>query len=596
MWSKWSKIEFQNIRIRKFISLPTHLTVRKKLLGSFLLIIILLGIIGAVSMQRMSLMQKETSEITDSWMKGIETISNINLYAKDMLALQATMIMEPNDSKKGNFMPESGKLFKKIDDGLAMYQGMIKDAKEQGHFDNLQKKWATYKDIYSDSFIMATRVNFVEGAGAYSTQIAAMLTKSEQAYQEMQKEINELVDLNKIGAEESSEKSANLYKSAVRDIGITVLLSVVISVGLALLIAANLAGPVKRVSQVLKQISEGDLTQQALKVKNRDEIGQLVDSLNQMTLHLRTTIMHIHEASDTVATSSSQLLINCEQNTLAADEVNKSIQVVAEGSDNQLLSASQTGQSIEKITDGVQFIADSTTELSGVADEASRQAKLGHSSMNSAIHVMGNINEVVLRAEQGMNQLGQHSKDIGKIVDIIGDIAGQTNLLAFNAAIEAARAGEQGRGFAVVADEVRKLAVQSSDAVRQIGSIITKVQTDTAKVTETMKQGLTEVESGMASIGSAEASFTSIVHRAEDVSQSIQSISFAAQRLAGSAQEVYATIQVMENIAAESATAATHVVTTTGQQLASVNEMAYSANHLSTIAQKLRQQVNLFTV
>ncbi|WP_282940654.1 methyl-accepting chemotaxis protein [Paenibacillus sp. RC67] len=580
----------------KAVSGAAQLTVRKKLISSFLVIIIMLLIVGATAMSRMSLMQQEMNEITGSWMAGIKTINQINLLGKHMLALQATMIMEPSDDKKKMFMPESGTIFKQIDDLLELYGQRAGNQEDQEHLEKLQQRWSEYKNVYSDSFVMANRVNFVEGAGAYASQITAMLTKSEQAYKAMQQEIDTLVKLNEDGAQASTRQSQQLYDSAVRGIGITMLLTVIVSIVTAVVMAGNVANPVRQVSEALQHIAQGNLSRASLQVNNRDEIGQLVHSLNQMRVQLRTTILHIHDASNAVAASSEQLLSYSEHNAQAAGEVSESIRIVAIGSEHQMASAGETGQSIEAMTEGVRLIAESTTEVSDVAAEASLQAQEGHASMQLAMDAMRNISSVVMRAEQGMKQLGEHSQQIGGIVQLIGELASQTSLLALNAAIESARAGEHGRGFAVVASEVRKLSDQSAKAGQHIAGIIRVVQADTHKVAETMKQGMHEAEIGLASMTHAESSFTDIVQSAEEVSTNIQQISHAAQRLADSAEHAHASIKEMNQSAQHSATAAQSVVTVTDRQLESVNDLAQSANALSAISQNLRQQVKMFTV
>jgi methyl-accepting chemotaxis protein len=572
------------------------LTVRKKLLGSFLVMIVLLGVLGWISMSRIASMQQENEKITSSWLFSIETINRINLLAEQMLALQATMIMEPNEDNKKQFMPEAGKLFTAIEGNMEQYATKIRTEEEQAYFDALSKAWRNYKDYYSDAFVLSTRVNFVEGSGTYAGQITKMLTSSQGAYQTMQNQINLLVKLNHDGAMASTEESKRLYQNALRDTIITLLIAVAAAIGLSMVIANHFANPVRQVSLALQRIAEGDLTLNNLQVSNRDEIGQLVNSLNKMSLNLRTLLLQIQGASIHVAASSEQLLASSEKNAKAAEHVTLSVQIVAAGSENQMQSATETSVAMEEMTMGALRIAQSTAEVSELAIETSRQAEAGNSTMQAFVGIMNNISDSVRRSGEEMHRLEGHSHEIGSITKLIGDIAKQTVMLALNAAIESARAGEHGRGFAVVSQEVRKLAEQSNVAVKQITDIINKIQNDTQHAAGTMRQGLHAVEQGITAIDNVSSSFSIIVQSTENVTDKIQDAASAAQQMAASSQHVSASILEMSSIARTSSSSAKTVAATTDGQLVSVNEITASAYSLSHVAQDLSDLVGSFKV
>lgn len=572
------------------------LTVRKKLFGSFLVMIVLLGVLGWISMNKIASMQQENEKITNSWLVSIETINKINLLAEQMLALQATMIMEPNEDNKKQFMPEAGRLFTAIEANMEQYATKIRNEEEQTYFDTLSKAWRNYKDYYSDAFVLSTRVNFVEGSGTYAGQITKMLTSTQGAYQTMQKQIDLLVKLNHDGAVASTEESKRLYQNALRDTILTLLIAVAAAIGLSMVISNHFANPVRQVSLALQRIAEGDLTLNNLQVNNRDEIGQLVTSLNKMSLNLRTLLLQIQGASIHVAASSEQLLASSEKNAKAAEHVTQSVQIVAAGSENQMQSATETSIAMEEMTMGALRIAQSTAEVSELAVETSRQAEAGNSTMQAFVGIMDNINDAVRQSGEEMQRLEGHSHEIGKITKLIGDIAKQTVMLALNAAIESARAGEHGRGFAVVSEEVRKLAEQSNAAVKQITELINTIQYDTQQAAGTMRQGLHAVEQGISAIENVSISFSNIVLSTENVTDKIQDAASAAQQMAASSQHVSASILEMSSIARRSSSSAKTVAATTDGQLVSVNEITASAYSLSNVAQDLSDLVGSFKV
>ncbi|MNJ56966.1 Methyl-accepting chemotaxis protein McpA [compost metagenome] len=209
---------------------------------------------------------------------------------------------------------------------------------------------------------------------------------------------------------------------------------------------------------------------------------------------------------------------------------------------------------------------------------------------------MNSVQESITSLSELMAGLGERSAQIGTITEVINGIAGQTNLLALNAAIEAARAGEHGRGFAVVADEVRKLAEESSASAQQITGLVQLIQQDTRHAVEAVKANGVETQSGMEIVTNAGYVFKEILNAVNKVAGEIQEVSAGAEQIAASSDEV---VKFMEQIStiSEAASGGTHNVSAaTEEQLASMEEIASSAASLSKMAEQLQEQVNKFKV
>jgi methyl-accepting chemotaxis protein len=151
---------------------------------------------------------------------------------------------------------------------------------------------------------------------------------------------------------------------------------------------------------------------------------------------------------------------------------------------------------------------------------------------------MRSIAESVSSTAKKVDELGQSSDQIGRIIGVIDDIADQTNLLALNAAIEAARAGEQGRGFAVVADEVRKLAERTTKATKEIAEMMRTVQEETKVAVAAMEQGTKQVEEGVTTTSRAGDSLKQIIHMSEQVGEMITHIATAATEQSSATEEI----------------------------------------------------------
>jgi methyl-accepting chemotaxis protein len=297
-------------------------------------------------------------------------------------------------------------------------------------------------------------------------------------------------------------------------------------------------GPLKEGSDVLAVMATGDLT---VRVKGQylGEHALLANSINTLGVNMRNALQQVAEAVEATAS--------------AGNEISSSAEEMAAGAQEQTQQASEVAEAVEQMTRTIVGTTHDATVAAETAKNAGITATSGGRIVEETIEGMNRISDVVHQSAQTVEELGKSSDQIGEIVQVIDDIADQTNLLALNAAIEAARAGEQGRGFAVVADEVRKLAERTTKATKEIASMIRQIQKDTTGAVESMMKGKKEVEDGKALADKAGESLKEIMDGARQVVDTVTRVAAASQEQASASEQISRNIDAISNVTQESA-------------------------------------------
>ncbi|HLP18333.1 MAG TPA: methyl-accepting chemotaxis protein [Bacteroidota bacterium] len=325
--------------------------------------------------------------------------------------------------------------------------------------------------------------------------------------------------------------------------------------------------PVKEGAAVLSVMAANDFSVRVTG-SYRGDHRLIIDSINHLGESISSVIRDVNSAVSAAASASSQISSSTEE--------------MAAGAHEQTQQASEVAAAVEEMTKTIL----ETTKHAGIAAETARRAGAtaasGGEVVKETIKGMNRIAEVVMKSAATTAALGQSSDQIGEIIQVIDDIADQTNLLALNAAIEAARAGEQGRGFAVVADEVRKLAERTTKATKEIAGMIKQIQKDTSGAVESMEQGKREVEAGKQLALRADQSLNEIIEGANNV------VGTVTQVAAASEEQSSASEQISKNI--EAITAITH------ESAAGTQQIARAAEDLSRLTENLQTLTSVFKI
>ncbi len=389
------------------------------------------------------------------------------------------------------------------------------------------------------------------------------------------------------------EVFANVSRLAMTMIGIGVL-SLVLLLAIVFFIARSVANPVAEVAAAAKQVAEGDLHMTLEPTDRKDEIGILHSSFEAMTKGLRQMVGQTLQSAEQLAASSEELTASAGQSAEAAQHVAQSAVAITDGAGRQSLAVTEAAKVVESMSRKMEEVASVAGAVAAAANETTKTTVEGQKGLVSAIESMQAIGTGAEQVGVAIQALDASSQRISEMVAMITAIAGQTNLLALNAAIEAARAGEHGRGFAVVADEVRKLAEQSETAAREITTLIAENNCNIRQTVDVMGVQKTSVGEGVGRVNEAGRQFVEIARLVEDLSKKIMGIATVAEAVVADSRNTVRSVEEVKTISVTVVGEAESVSAATEQQAASMQEIASASQTLAHLAQDLQALVGKF--
>ncbi len=376
-------------------------------------------------------------------------------------------------------------------------------------------------------------------------------------------------------------------------IGVSVVI-ILLATALIVLVAQKLTKPIRELKEECEVINSGDLRQDHVTLDSNDELGDLARGFNDMRKTMRGLLNNIKGQSEHVASASEELTASAHQSAEAANQVAISITEIAAGVSEQSTEAGSADQVVTDIAESATGIASKADDIAAVSRGAVEKVGEGRSAIRDVVGHMNKINETTRTIQTSIHLLSKGSEEIQSIVEMISNIAGQTNLLALNAAIEAARAGEHGRGFAVVADEVRKLAEQSEQSSRKIADLVIRNKADMDQAVAAGEEGSQSVANGMTSVEAADAVFEAISGAISELSDGVGEVSSNIRTMAHESQSMRESMDSIKKISTKNSDEAQTVSAATEEQSASMQEVAAASRELATLATDLQNAVGKF--
>ncbi|ARS48158.1 methyl-accepting chemotaxis protein [Ectopseudomonas hydrolytica] len=538
-----------------------NLNISQKLYAGFgvVLLIILVLVLstwrGFDQVERAVRLNIHTYDVINESADLLASLINIETGARGFVITGREQFLGPLDAGQKDFQVHLAKLRQLTRDNSAQQRRF---AELQASYDQWQRE-----DING---ILELRRQVAAGTQSFDALIERVAAGDAKVKMDAMRRLLSEIQAEERGLLEQRTASMNAAKSlSLVILLVGGLIATALAVSVAFLLSRSIAGRLQQVVAVARNVAQGRLDS-TIERAGRDEIGVLLDAFVTMQERLREMI--------------GQIRIGAGQLVDAAQNISNASTQLSVSTHEQSQAASSMAATVEELTVSINHVADNAKEAHGLSSDSGRQSAEGGAVIQETLSSMQRIADTVQGAAAQIAELGQHSDQISSIVNVIKEIADQTNLLALNAAIEAARAGEQGRGFAVVADEVRLLAQRTANSTQEITEMIKKIQLGTRNAVSNMEIGVQQVNGGVEQASQAGDAIIAIRQASASVVGVVDQISLALREQTVASQDVARNVERIAQMSMQNSEA--------------VADTSRTAQDLQKLALTLEKQVASF--
>lgn len=376
-------------------------------------------------------------------------------------------------------------------------------------------------------------------------------------------------------------------------IGGAAVFSGILGIVIAVLVAVSMSREVKKVQLAMQKVAEGDLTQN-IAAKRRDELGQLQNSFNDMTVQISGLIKDVDDRSKSIVNVAENISTITEETKNNTNMVMEAIHNIALGATDQAGSTQQAVDEVENLAHSLNDTKNHVDNINDMSNETGKLSEQGKQMVNLLIDKSSQTMDKSKTTMQVMDEVMTSVDKINYISDAIADITSQTNLLSLNASIEAARAGDAGRGFAVVADEIRQLADQSRQSTDEIKAIISEVVNKATQAEQAMKENNDLIKEQQDAISDTQKLFEKISASIEDLINGLAEVAELNSRMEENKEAVVGEMSSIASVSEESAAASEEVNASVDQVNNTMEDIVKYTNELNGIAGELKNAIEHF--
>ena len=572
------------------------MSVAKKIVLSVGFLVVMFGAYGFYANHSGSTLNENTVSVF-KWAHVLNVGSQVQALSADGREYELMRIMASDPSERSRAEDLMSQLTPKLNKAYEEYEQAIQEAPFPNESDRSQKlarlnKLKEERKAYAD---VRQRATTLMDAGDHEAAITLALTEQSDVYKRMSDILEEdKADSVRLARAEMAH-SENVFSGVKTTTLVALIIVVVLSVITLVLLLRSIKNSVDTILEGARHIAAGDLRSKIM-LDGDDEFAHIAHQFNTMVESMQKMIRKIKATATDVAGSSEELTANANQSAQVTQNVAQSITEVAEAAEKQMSIVTKSSATIDDFQRGLEEVITNQRHAREQTQATAQKATEGNSFVQSTVEQMNSIAQTVQQTGEIVGKLGERSKEIGNIVEIISNISGQTNLLALNAAIEAARAGEHGRGFAVVAEEVRKLAEESQNASQKISELIQSIQEETNQAVASMEEGRREAEKGKENVTATGESFSEILSMIGDVKKASLAVSERVLQLRENMGSIVDGMGEVDTSAKGIGSESQNVSAATEEQAAGMEEIASSSRSLANMANDLQTETDKFKV
>jgi len=372
-------------------------------------------------------------------------------------------------------------------------------------------------------------------------------------------------------------------------------LSILIAALIGVYIMLTVGKPLGELRRLMNEGERGNLTVRST-IRKRDEIGQVSDSFNRMMERITDLVKQTNLSAQEVLETASSLTVASTKTATAAKEIAVATEEIAGGATNLAVESERGSEMTGEIGERVVSVIDSNAEMGKSAYEVEEAGRKGTQYMAGLIEKTGHTEEMTRSMVEKVDKLKESTGSISKILDMLGNITKQTNILSLNATIEAARAGSAGRGFMVVADEIRKLADQSRQSIGVVGEIVDRIGQEIDETVSVLSDAYPLFKEQIEAVRDANIIFENVQSHMGDFNARLQAATASVSQLERAQETLTLTMTNVSAVAQQSSATSEQVASLSNEQLGISEGLVQLSSKLEAVSQQLRQSLSQFTV